>query len=51
MGALREVDGSQDASGIHPTARVDAGAVLADDVSVGAYSIIGRMFRLVLAPA
>ena len=32
---------SRDASGIHPTARVDAGAVLADDVSVGAYSIIG----------
>ena len=32
---------SRDAPGIHPTARVDAGAVLADDVSVGAYSIIG----------
>ena len=32
---------SQDADRIHPTATVDLGATFADDVTVGAYSIIG----------
>ena len=31
---------------IHPTAIVDAGAELADDVDIGAYSLIGAKVRI-----
>jgi acyl-[acyl carrier protein]--UDP-N-acetylglucosamine O-acyltransferase len=35
---------------IHPTAIVDPKANIADDVEIGAYSIIGRMYPSTAVP-